>query len=60
MIAILIALMLSFVIIQTISPWGLATFGLFGWWAIMPLIGAVCATASVLAGVGVQRLRNGR
>lgn len=60
MIAILIAVMLSLVTVQALGPWGLATFGLFGWYALCPLIGAPIGVTVVAAQIGIQRLRYGR
>lgn len=57
MIALLIAVMLSVVTVQALGPWGLATFGLLGWYALCPLIGAPIGVAVVAAQIGVQWLR---
>jgi hypothetical protein len=54
---VLIAVATAVLVVNLLEPWGLATFGLWGWWLVTPLIGAATGSAAVGLGFLVRRLR---
>lgn len=44
----LLAMAAALFVVNQLEPWGLATFGLFGWWPIAVLIGGATGLAVVV------------
>jgi hypothetical protein len=55
-IAILMALMLTAVLVAHLARWGLAAFGLFGWYAVTIVIAGVCGAGMVAMQVLLGRV----
>lgn len=45
----LMAVTVALFVVNQLEPWGLATFGLLGWWFVAVLIGSLVGLAVVLA-----------
>jgi hypothetical protein len=54
----LLAMAAALFVVNQLEPWGLATFGLFGWWPVATLIGgAVGLVVVVLVGLTGRLVR---
>lgn len=56
----LLAVVASLFVVNQLEPWGLATFGLWGWWLLMLPIGAVTGLVVVAGTSLVARIRTPR
>lgn len=52
---ILVAVATALYVVTELEPWGLATFGLFGWWSMAAVVGAVCGLTTAVIGHLLRR-----
>lgn len=55
--ALLIAAGLALFVTLSLQNWGVATFGLWGWWLASALIGGVCGLLCALVAIWVSERR---